>query len=196
MWRTVGRGFDSRRLHSLVFMKKVKLVTLCLVSKDMIRQNGAKAEKQLLLGYKKRGLGKGLWNGFGGKVNKDEDVLSAARRELKEEACIEADKMELCGKLFFSFDGGEVTESFIFRTQSYIGEICESEEMKPKWFFYREIPYEKMWDDDVLWLPLILQGLCVLGYFHFDYQEKSVWGKVRTVPANVLKIESQFHSNE
>lgn len=37
-------------------------------------------ENQVLLGYKKRGFGKGWWNGFGGKVKSDESVEDAAKR--------------------------------------------------------------------------------------------------------------------
>ena len=49
-----------------------QLLTLVMIMK----------EKQLLLGMKKRGFGKGRWNGFGGKVNEGETILDAARRFL------------------------------------------------------------------------------------------------------------------
>ena len=31
-----------------------------------------------------------------------------------------------------------------------------------------EIPYDKMWEDDALWLPLVLAGECILGDFVFE----------------------------
>jgi 8-oxo-dGTP diphosphatase / 2-hydroxy-dATP diphosphatase len=34
----------------------------------------------VLLGLKKKGFGKGKWNGFGGKVEKNETILEAAIR--------------------------------------------------------------------------------------------------------------------
>jgi len=58
-------------------MKKQKS-TLVLVYDD----------KKILLGMKKRGFGLGKWNGFGGKVEKGEDVFGAAERELFEESCL------------------------------------------------------------------------------------------------------------
>ena len=47
-----------------------QLLTLVLIMKG----------KQVLLGMKKRGFGKGKWNGFGGKVQDGEEILDAARR--------------------------------------------------------------------------------------------------------------------
>lgn len=35
---------------------------------------------KVLLGLKKRGFGEGLWNGFGGKVNPEEEIVDAAVR--------------------------------------------------------------------------------------------------------------------
>ena len=37
---------------------------------------------RLLLGMKKRGLGVGRWNGFGGKVHEGETIKEAAHPEL------------------------------------------------------------------------------------------------------------------
>lgn len=37
-------------------------------------------ESEILLGYKKRGFGKGKWNGFGGKVDPGETIEHAAIR--------------------------------------------------------------------------------------------------------------------
>ena len=49
-----------------------KLFTLLFV----LRPNA----QQVLLGYKKRGYTAGRWNGFGGKVRKDESIEAAAVR--------------------------------------------------------------------------------------------------------------------
>jgi hypothetical protein len=29
--------------------------------------------------------------------------------------------------------------------------------MKPEWFDIEKIPYDKMWDDDIIWLPRVLK---------------------------------------
>ncbi|KAJ2629167.1 hypothetical protein H4R22_003483, partial [Coemansia sp. RSA 1290] len=38
---------------------------------------------RVLLGLKKRGLGEGLWNGFGGKLETGETLYACAQRELE-----------------------------------------------------------------------------------------------------------------
>jgi hypothetical protein len=48
----------------------------------------------VLLGLKQRGFGTGKWNGFGGKVEKGEEIRDAAVREMKEEAGIESDTVD------------------------------------------------------------------------------------------------------
>ena len=47
-----------------------KILTLAMVRKT----------NSILLGLKKKGFGEGKWNGFGGKVEKDETVSEGAVR--------------------------------------------------------------------------------------------------------------------
>jgi hypothetical protein len=44
--------------------------------------------------------------------------------------------------------------------------------MAPKWFDIDKIPYDKMWVDDVLWLPKVIKGEYVKGNFYFGENEK------------------------
>lgn len=122
---------------------------------------------------KKRGFGEGKWNGFGGKVEQGESLEDAARRELKEEACIEVGELEKAGELLFEFEGDdEQLEVHVFLTDEFSGMPCETEEMRPEWFPIREIPYERMWLDDPHWLPFVLSGKKVNGTFLFRGTEK------------------------
>lgn len=126
-----------------------KLMTLCVVHQY----------PRVLLGMKKRGFGQGRWNGFGGKVHENETIEEAARREMREEARIEADDLNKVAILDFSFNGKpEVLEVHIFRVNSFRGEPAETEEMKPQWFRQDEIPFGEMWPDDIYWFPLFLAG--------------------------------------
>lgn len=134
-------------------------MTLCIVHKDA----------KVLLGMKKRGFGKGRWNGFGGKVKADETIEEAVKRELYEEAGIETRNIDQLGVMEFSFENSpEILEVHIFRIEEFQGEIKETEEMKPKWFSEDEIPFEKMWPDDKFWMPLFLKNKKFKGKFLLD----------------------------
>ncbi|KAL5485414.1 hypothetical protein ACEPAI_8056 [Sanghuangporus weigelae] len=93
------------------------------------RKNG-----RMLLGMKKRGFGKNMYNGFGGKLEPNESPLEAAIRELKEEAGISAN-LEECGVLLFVNASTEYCHYVhMYRAYEYDGEPIETEEMHPQWF--------------------------------------------------------------
>lgn len=139
--------------------KEEKHFTLCIVHQH----------PRVLLGYKKRGFGEGRWNGFGGKVLENENVLEAAKRELKEETGIEASNISKIGELSFKFkNNGDRLKVHVFKVEDFIGEERESEEMKPQWFYVDEIPFREMWPDDVYWMPLFLSGKLFKGDFVFE----------------------------
>ncbi|KAK0049285.1 7 8-dihydro-8-oxoguanine triphosphatase isoform X4 [Biomphalaria pfeifferi] len=123
---------------------------------------------KILLGLKKRGFGCGLWNGFGGKVEKNETILQGAKRELVEECGIQADVLERIGLINFEFENDPVImEVHVFLTFHYIGDPVETEEMKPEWYKDGEIPFNQMWPDDKYWFPYMLQKRKFEAYFLF-----------------------------
>ncbi|MDD5749505.1 MAG: 8-oxo-dGTP diphosphatase [Patescibacteria group bacterium] len=142
------------------------LLTLTLIQKN----------KQILLGYKKRGFGIGRFNGFGGKVEKEESVKEAAYREVFEEAGIEVHDLEEIGIIDFSWNNQKnpPLTVYVFKADSFSGQIEESEEMKPEWFEIDKIPYKKMWDDDRYWFPYFLQNKKFQAEFIFDSKDKVV----------------------
>ena len=140
----------------------MKQETLCLLLKD----------KEILLAMKKRKFGKGRWNGTGGKVESGESIIEAAIRETKEEinVTIEPDELEQVAQINFVFaeKPEENRTVHIFIARSWSGEIKESEEMKPQWFPFDAIPYDRMWPDDAHWLPLVLAGKKIVGSCTFS----------------------------
>ena len=125
-------------------------MTLCLAIQD----------GRLLLGMKKRGFGARWWNGFGGKIEEGETIEEAAKRETQEECGIVIRSMEGVGIHEFRFDSKpeEILEVHVFRVDTFEGEPIETEEMRPQWFVFAEIPYDTMWPDDRYWIPLFLAG--------------------------------------
>lgn len=137
---------------------------------------------KVLLGMKKRGFGAGRWNGFGGKVQDKESIEDGAKRELKEEAGIEAGFLEKVGIVNFKFKGNpEILEVHIFKAGDFSGEPSESEEMKPRWFGADEIPFKEMWPDDIYWMPLFLEGKKFRGKFLFGESDVILEKKLREV---------------
>lgn len=62
----------------------------------------------------------------------------------------------------------------VFLTAQFAGEPSESEEMNPKWYAVADIPYDRMWADDHIWLPHVLAGKTVEGVFHFSSDEDTL----------------------
>ena len=57
---------------------------------------------------------------------------------------------------------------YVFRATGCDAEPEETEEAAPLWAPVERIPYEQMWEDDELWLPLVLRGRQFSGRFIFD----------------------------
>jgi 8-oxo-dGTP diphosphatase/2-hydroxy-dATP diphosphatase len=156
-----------------------KILTLCIVVKD----------KEILLGMKKRGFGAGLWNGFGGKVEEGETIEQAAIRELTEECKIDAVEVKKTGIIEFTFqDSPKILEVHIFKVVDFTGKPVETEEMKPKWFGFENIPYSQMWSSDIHWLPLLLHDKLFTGSFLFDRPSDAEYSaKIITQELNIVE---------
>lgn len=127
-------------------------------------------DDQVLLIDKKTGLGSGLVNAPGGHIEETETALEAAKREFTEETGLAVDDLQMVGKLNFQFRDGLSERGYVYFAHSFSGELQETEEARPFWCPVSEIPYEKMWEDDIHWLPLAMEGKRFEGSFIFDGQ--------------------------
>jgi len=127
-------------------------------------------EDEILLALKKRGFGVGKWNGVGGKVEPGETIVQAAVRECQEEIGVTPAAPKLVGRLKFldESDPNFCHDAHIFIATKWHGVPHETEEMRPQWFALAQIPYEHMWSDDQLWLPILLQGKLFKGSITLD----------------------------
>lgn len=125
-------------------------------------------QDRILLIRKKRGLGLGKVNGPGGKLDPGEDAVTCARRECEEELGIRVGELDCMGEHKFQFVDGYSIHCWVFRTFTYEGEAIETDEAVPLWTALDEIPYDEMWEDDRLWLPLLIQGQRFSARWVFD----------------------------
>ena len=123
---------------------------------------------RILLIHKKTGLGAGKINGPGGRIDPGETALHGAIREVQEELCVTPTGVRAAGELHFQFVDGYSLHGSVFSASGYEGTLCETREATPLWAPIDRIPYERMWADDPLWLPMLIQGRGFRGFFVFD----------------------------
>ncbi len=125
-------------------------------------------DEKILLIDKKTGFGKGKVNGPGGKVEPGESPEACAVRECHEELGITVSDLRYCGQHRFQFVDGYSLLVWVYSSEVFAGVPTETVEAKPLWFPLDSIPYERMWEDDHLWLPMVLRGERFQGRWLFD----------------------------
>ncbi|MBE0636429.1 8-oxo-dGTP diphosphatase [Candidatus Bipolaricaulota bacterium] len=136
------------------------------------------ASSCVLLGKKKRGFGMGKYNGIGGKLDPGESPEACIIREVHEEVglTIPAHALRAVGEITFRFPFEPSFDHFVhvFIATQWDGDPVETAEMEPHWFACHDIPYEKMWQDDAYWLPIVLHGKTIRAEFTFAQDNETV----------------------
>lgn len=141
-------------------------------------------DDKILLAMKKRGFGVGRYNGVGGKIEPGETIEQAMIRECQEEIEVTPINYWKVAEHDFRQDQGEDPwrmYTHVYFCDQWQGEPVETEEMAPQWFDYGDIPYDQMWQDDAHWLPQVLEGQKLLGYFTFDNKDRMLTGNVTAI---------------
>lgn len=128
----------------------IKKTTICFCLKG----------DQVLLAMKKRGFGAGKWNGYGGKLESGESPKTGAVRELQEESglIVQEEKLEQLAVILFKFEEVPLFECHVFSTREWMGDLAETEEMRPEWYQISKLPFGDMWAADTKWIPMVLSG--------------------------------------
>ena len=102
----------------------------------------------------------GKYNGLGGKIERDEDVVAGMRREIMEEAGIQCDALSLRGTISWPGFGkkGEDWLGFLFLITEYSGTPPASNvEGTLEWVAVANIMQLPLWDGDRHFLPLVFE---------------------------------------
>ena len=100
----------------------------------------------------------GKYNGLGGKLEADEDVVAGLRREVREEAGLECDRVVLAGTVSWPGfgKGGEDWFGFIFRVEQWRGTpLTENHEGVLEWVDVERVSSLPLWECDRHFLPLV-----------------------------------------
>lgn len=100
----------------------------------------------------------GKYNGLGGKIERDEDVVAGMRRELSEEASIDVISMRLRGTISWPGFGraGEDWFGFIFLVDAWRGSPpSANDEGTLEWVEIDTILDLPLWEGDRHFLPLV-----------------------------------------
>jgi 8-oxo-dGTP diphosphatase len=119
--------------------------------------------RQVLLIHRDRRPGDlhlGKYNGLGGKLLPDEDVVACLRREVREEAGIECEQVVLRGTISWPGFGkqGEDWFAFIFRIDAWSGTVQpENPEGALTWVALDRVLDLPLWEGDRHFLPLVFE---------------------------------------
>jgi 8-oxo-dGTP diphosphatase len=153
----------------------VPLTSTCLC---LLTRTNSEGAREVLLGYKKTGLGTGKIVGLGGHVEPGESTAEAAAREAKEESglCVAPGSLRAAAHLTFLFPAHPSWDMDveIFTTAQWTGEAAETEEIRPQWFPVAALPFDRMWQDARHWLPRVLAGERLTATFTYAGDNEAV----------------------
>jgi len=117
-------------------------------------------ERVLMLHRNKRSddIHYGKYNGLGGKVEPDEDVVTGAIREVAEESGLTVSTIALRGTVSWPGFGpdGQDWFGFVFRVDDFVGVPHDgNDEGTLEWTPIAALPSLPMWESDHEWLPMV-----------------------------------------
>ena len=131
---------------------------------------------EILLKQATRGISKGKWNAPGGRIDAGESPEACAIREVFEETGLKVSDLFLHGELWF-YKGVQKevnVHSYLFSTKKFSGKLQSSEEGEVKWSKLSDVDFDQLWQDDIVWWQLMLNGKKFDGEFYFDDHNKTL----------------------
>jgi 8-oxo-dGTP diphosphatase len=126
----------------------------------------------------------GKYNGLGGKMQPAENVVACMRREIREEAGIECEQLQLRGTINWTGFGprGEDWLGFVFRIDRYQGTpFARNPEGELSWHAVDTLAKLPMWEGDRHFLPMVFDAdeRQFHGYMPYSGDRPLSWSYVR-----------------
>ncbi len=128
----------------------------------------------LLMGAPDKRLWANRYNGVGGHIERGEDVLSSAKRELAEETGLITDDLWLCGVITVDTEEDIGIGIYVFKGECATGDPHPSDEGRLDWVEFSEVLEQPLVEDLYQVLPMVLQMRRGEPPFsaHYGYDEK------------------------
>lgn len=130
---------------------------------------------------KLEGFGAGKYNGFGGKFDSskgDKLMVDTGVRELEEESTLIAKPLDLEKRAVIDFvfpaKPSNNQRVHVYFLNKWEGTPKKTMEMNPEWFSESNLPYNKMWDSDRLWLSQLIERKSFHAVFYWKDDNETV----------------------
>ena len=114
-------------------------------------------EVLLIKGAPTKRLWANRYNGIGGHIERGEDALSAARRELNEETGLKSANLRLVGTVLIDASDQRGIGLFVFRGEYTGGKLVESAEGQLEWIPSAQLDQYPLVEDLRILLPRVLR---------------------------------------